>query len=89
MPAFPSRQIALTSGNNAGLPLAAAALQGTSPNAARKDHVHPTRFALGVGAGNAPVSNGDVTVVFTSNTLLTFQAKGSDGTVRSGTVTLA
>lgn len=36
-----------------------------------------------------PVNNGDVSFEFTSNTSLTIKAKGSDGTVRSGTITLA
>lgn len=41
------------------------------------------------GASVAPVNNGEVVVEFTNNTTLTFKAKGSDGTVRSGTVTLS
>lgn len=41
------------------------------------------------GASVAPVDNGDVVFELTSNTTLTFKAKGSDGTVRSGTVTLS
>lgn len=36
-----------------------------------------------------PASNGQLTVEKTSNTTLTFKLKGSDGTVRSGTITLA
>lgn len=35
------------------------------------------------------LANGQMTWELTSNTTLTFRAKGSDGTVRSGTVTLA
>ena len=36
-----------------------------------------------------PASNGDFIVEATSNTTLTFKLKGTDGTVRSGTITLA
>jgi hypothetical protein len=36
-----------------------------------------------------PASNGDLVVEATSNTLLTFKFKGSDGTVRSGTMVVA
>jgi hypothetical protein len=36
-----------------------------------------------------PASNGDLVVEATSNTLLTFKFKGSDGTVRSGTLVVA
>jgi hypothetical protein len=41
------------------------------------------------GSSVTPATNGQVTFELTSNTTLTFKAKGSDGTVRSGTVTLA
>jgi hypothetical protein len=36
-----------------------------------------------------PASNGDLVVEATNNTLLTFKFKGSDGTVRSGTMVVA
>jgi len=36
-----------------------------------------------------PANNGDLVVEATSNTLLTFKFKGSDGTVRSGTLVVA
>jgi hypothetical protein len=36
-----------------------------------------------------PTNNGDLCIEATNNTTLTFKLKGSDGTVRSGTVTLA
>ena len=36
-----------------------------------------------------PASNGDLVVEATSNTTITFKLKGSDGTVRTGTVTLS
>jgi hypothetical protein len=41
------------------------------------------------GASQTPANNGQVTFELTNNTTLTFKAKGSDGTVRSGTVTLS
>ena len=41
------------------------------------------------GTSVTPASNGQVTVEFTNNTTLTFKGKGSDGTVRSATLTLA
>lgn len=41
------------------------------------------------GSSVTPVNNGDVTFQLTNNTTLTFKAKGSDGIIRSGAVTLA
>lgn len=41
------------------------------------------------GGSVTPDTNGEVTFELTNNTTLTFKAKGSDGTVRSGTVTLS
>lgn len=40
-------------------------------------------------AVRTPQNNGDLTIAATNNTTLTFSYKGSDGTVRSGTVTLS
>lgn len=40
-------------------------------------------------ASVTPANNGEVTFQLTSNTSLTFKVKGSDGTVRSGSITLA
>jgi len=40
-------------------------------------------------ASIAPAANGDLTVEATSNTTLTFKLKGSDGVVRTGTLTLS
>jgi hypothetical protein len=40
-------------------------------------------------ASVTPSTNGDLVVEATSNTTLTFKLKGSDGTVRSGTITLS
>jgi hypothetical protein len=45
-------------------------------------YLHPS-------ASNTPANNGDMTIQATSNTSLTFKLKGSDGTVRSGSITLA
>ena len=36
-----------------------------------------------------PANNGELMVEATNNTTLTFKYKGSDGTVRSGTITLS
>jgi hypothetical protein len=41
------------------------------------------------GSSVTPVDNGDVVIEATNNTTLTFKLKGSDGTIRSGTVTLS
>lgn len=40
-------------------------------------------------ASVTPAQNGDLVVEKTSNTTLTFRLRGSDGVVRSGTITLA
>jgi hypothetical protein len=41
------------------------------------------------GASVTPTNNGDLMIQATSNTSLTFKYKGTDGTVRSGSLTLA
>jgi hypothetical protein len=46
-------------------------------------------FGFTPGSSVTPVDNGDVIFELTNNTTLTIKAKGSDGTVRSGTITLA
>jgi hypothetical protein len=46
-------------------------------------------FGFTPGASVTPVDNGDVVFELTNNTTLTVKAKGSDGTVRSGTIVLA
>lgn len=46
-------------------------------------------FGFTPGASVTPVDNGDVVFELTNNTTLTVKAKGSDGVVRSGTITLA
>ncbi len=45
--------------------------------------------ALIPAASIDPTNNGDLVVEATSNTTITFKLKGSDGTVRTGTVTLS
>lgn len=37
----------------------------------------------------APVNNGDVVMEFTNNTTITIKGKGTDGVVRSTTLTLS
>lgn len=49
---------------------------------ARQIHIHP-------GSSVTPYNNGDITFEFTNDTTLTFKAKGSDGVVRSASLTLA
>ena len=58
----------------------------TTPN--YKTHIVGT---LGVNPGSSvdPQNNGDIVVEATNDTTLTFKLKGSDGTVRAGTVTLS
>ena len=46
-------------------------------------------FGFTPGASVTPVDNGDVVFELTNNTTLTVKAKGSDGVVRSATLTLA
>ena len=46
-------------------------------------------FGFTPGSSVTPVDNGDVVFELTNNTTLTIKAKGSDGVVRSGTITLA
>jgi hypothetical protein len=46
-------------------------------------------LSLRPSASRTPAANGDLEIEATNNTTLTFKFKGSDGTVRSGTVTLS
>lgn len=46
-------------------------------------------FGFAPGSSVTPVDNGDVVFELTNNTTLTIKAKGSDGVVRSATITLA
>lgn len=60
---------------------------GTSGN--RWSNVFATNMTISPPASVTPVTNGDVTFQFTSNTQLTIKAKGTDGVVRSVNLTLA
>lgn len=60
---------------------------GTVSPAFSLDVEGPIKFTP--GASVTPPDNGDVVIEFTNNTTLTFKGKGSDGTVRSATLTLA
>lgn len=55
------------------------------------DYLAHINGALGIAPGSSvtPANNGDVVFEATNNTTLTVKLKGSDGTVRSGTVTLS
>lgn len=55
---------------------------GVSGNPWRDIYLRPS-------ASLTPSANGDLCIEATSNTTLTFKLKGSDATVRSGTITLA
>nr|AYD75918.1 hypothetical protein PmDNAV1_gp34 [Pseudo-nitzschia multiseries DNA virus]AYD75924.1 hypothetical protein PmDNAV1_gp40 [Pseudo-nitzschia multiseries DNA virus] len=46
-------------------------------------------FGFTPGSSVTPVDNGDIVFEATSNTVFTVKLKGSDGVVRSGTITLA
>jgi len=46
-------------------------------------------FGFTPGSGVTPVDNGDVVIEATDNTTLTFKLKGSDGIVRTATLTLS
>lgn len=51
--------------------------------------MHVQDLAIYPPTSNLPTTNGEVTFELTSNTQLKLYAKGSDGVVRSGTITLA
>lgn len=51
--------------------------------------VYGDNLELRPSSSRTPSSNGDLSIEATNNTTLTFKLKGSDGTVRSGTVTLS
>lgn len=56
---------------------------------ARWSSVYAGNVVLSPAASVTPVTNGDVMVQLTNNTSLTFKVKGSDGVVRSASLTLA
>lgn len=47
------------------------------------------KLILHPGSTVTPANNGELVIEATSNTTLTFKLKGTDGTVRSGTLTLS
>lgn len=51
-------------------------------------HVSGT-FGVRPGSSVTPINNGDVVIEATDNTTLTFKLRGSDGIVRSGSITLS
>lgn len=51
--------------------------------------VYGDDLSLRPAASRTPAANGDLEIEATNNTTLTFKFKGSDGNVRSGTVTLS
>ena len=60
---------------------------GTSSPAKILDVTGPLQITP--GSSVTPTKNGDVLFEFTNNTTITIRARGSDGTVRSGTITLS
>jgi hypothetical protein len=81
--------VALHSGNTETMRLAAngrVAINETVPDYGLD--VNGT-FGFTPGSSVTPVDNGDVVIEATDNTTLTFKLKGSDGVVRTGTLTLS
>ena len=74
-----SERMRITSAGNVGI------------NESSPDYRLDVNGAIGFtpGASVTPVDNGDVVFELTNNTTLTIKAKGSDGVVRSATITLA
>ncbi len=62
---------------------------GSTWNFQNQDVTGIKELEFAPGTSVTPVSNGDVVIEATNNTTLTFKLKGTDGTVRSGTVTLS
>jgi len=51
--------------------------------------IYADDLSLRPSASRTPAANGDLEIEATNNTTLTFKFKGSDGTIRTGTVTLS
>lgn len=71
-------------------------LIGTAPNQTPTNahlggmaHQSPEAVTIKPQASAVPQEVGDLVIQATSNTSLTFKLKGTDGTVRSGSITLA
>ena len=64
-------------------------LSGTSQKHVIFNEAMTTLDGLVVPLASTPTANGDVVIELTNNTTLTFKARGSDGVVRSATLTLA
>jgi hypothetical protein len=63
---------------------------GTGSNRGMKFVATSGEFTfISPGSSVTPANNGELMIQATSNTSLTFKYKGSDGTVRSGSITLA
>jgi len=78
----------------AGTPVEAVAIDGSGSvgvNETAPDYKLDVNGSFGFtpGASVTPVDNGDIVFEATSNTTFTVKLKGSDGVVRSGTITLA
>jgi hypothetical protein len=63
--------------------------QDLGTSAIRWKHGYMVNLTLSPGSSLTPANNGDLSIEATNNTTLTFKYKGSDGTVRSGTVALS
>ena len=63
-------------------------LQAASDGAGVQRDLRIVSPTLAPGSSRTPASNGDLEIEATNDTTLTFKFKGSDGTVRSGTIAL-
>ena len=62
---------------------------GTSDKAFKTVNSNVYIQSAGVGVGYNPINNGDIVMQFTSNTVVAIKAKGSDGVIRTGNITLS
>jgi len=80
--------------NSYGVYVAASSGSGSVTNeygvyVASGDNYFGGAIAWAPSSSETPAANGDLTVEATNNTTLTFKLKGTDGTVRSGTLALS
>lgn len=61
----------------------------TWPNVEGSIGTIPGDVTFTTSSSVTPTNNGDLVIEATNNTTLTFKLKGSDGTVRTGTITLS